>query len=103
MKPIEDNVGNKYFSVNLFITRAERDNNYSYTTFYSEKKYTGLSGTIAVSDKSENRSDTQLEGWIEIYSKNGDEYSHLYSSPILSRMTSPIAIPEANLKDSELF
>lgn len=87
---------------NLFVTRAEGDNGYGYATFYLGKKYTGLSGTIAVSDESENRSDIQLEGWIEIYSKNGDdEYCHLYSSPILSRITSPIDIPEVNLKNAD--
>lgn len=100
-KPIEDSVGNKYFSENIFITMAEGDSGYGYATFYLGQKFTGLSGTIAVSDKSENRSDTQLEGWIEIYSKNGDEYSHLYTSPILSRMVSPITIPEVSLQDSE--
>lgn len=100
-KPIEDSVGNKYSSGNLFVTRAEGDNGYGYATFYLGQKYTGLSGTIAVSDESENRNDIQLEGWIEIYSKNGNEYSHLYTSPILSRMTSPITIPEVNLKDTD--
>lgn len=100
-KLIEDTVGNKYLSENLFVTRAEGGDGYGYATFYLGEKYKGLSGTIAVSDESENRSDTQLEGWIEIYSKNGDEYSHLYSSPILSRMTSPIDIPEVNISDTD--
>ena len=99
-KPIEDSVGNRYSLSNLFITKAEGDSKYGYATFYLGKKYTALSGTIAVSDESENRSN-QMEGWIEIYSKNGDEYNQLYISPMLSRMTSPIAIPEVNLEDSE--
>lgn len=100
-KPAEDSVGNKYSAGNLYITRAEGDSRYGYATFYLGEKYTGMTGTIAVSDESENRSDVQLEGWIEIYVKNGDDYTQLYTSPLLSRTTSPINIPEINLSDSE--
>lgn len=98
---VEDSVGNKYPAGNVFLTRAEGEEGYGYATFYLGEKYTGLSGTIAVSDESENRDDIQLEGWIEIYAKTGEEYTHLYTSPMLSRMTNPIVIPEINLTDAE--
>lgn len=100
-EPVEDSVGNRYSTGNLFIVKAEGKSGYGYATFYLGKKYTHMSGSIAVSDESENRNDTQLEGWIEIYSKTEDEYTNLYTSPILSRMTSPITIPEIDLKDSD--
>ena len=100
-KPVEDTVGNRYSTGNLFITKAEGDTGYGYATFYLGEKYTGLVGTIAVSDESENRSDTQLEGWIEVYSKKGNDYSQLYVSPMLSRMTSPVSIPEIDLSGAE--
>lgn len=98
---VEDSVGNKYSTNNLFIIRAEGDSKYGYGTFYLDNKYTSMSGIIAVSDESSNREDTQLEGWIEIYSKNGDEYMQLYSSPLLSRMTSPITFNEINISNCE--
>lgn len=100
-KTLEDTVGNKYSSGNSFITYAEGESNYGYATFYLGKEYKSFTGTIAVSDESENRNDTQLEGWIEIYSKSGDEYNQLWTSPILSRMTSPVTIPEIKLTDAE--
>lgn len=100
-KPVEDTVGNRYSTGNLFVIEAEGDTGYGYATFYLGEKYTGLVGTIAVSDESENRNDIQLEGWIEVYSKKGDEYSQLYVSPMLSRMTSPISISEINLAGAE--
>lgn len=100
-KTLEDTVGNKYPSGNSFIAYGEGESNYGYATFYLGKEYKSFTGTIAVSDESENREDTQLEGWIEIYSKNGDEYNQLWVSPILSRMTSPVTIPEIKLTDAE--
>lgn len=100
-KPSKDTVGNKYTSGNVFITYAEGESGYGYSTFYLGEKYTSLSGTIAVSDESENRDDVQLEGWIEIYSKNGEDYTQLWASPMLSRMTSPIKIPEISISSSE--
>ena len=101
-KPIEDTVGNRYSTGNSFITYAEGDSKYGYATFFLDQKYTSLTGNIAVSDESENRSDIQLEGWIEIGTKNNnDEFNLLWSSPTLSRATSPIEIPEIDLSNSE--
>ena len=101
-KPLEDTVGNKYSTTNSFITYAEGKSSYGYATFYLGKKYTALNGIIAISDESENRSDTQLKGWIEIGTKSNDtEFNSLWSSSTLSRTTSQIEIPEINIKDSE--
>lgn len=100
-RPIEDTVGNKYSAGNSFITYAEGESNYGYATFYLGKKYTSLNGIVAVSDESENRSDTQLKGWIEIGTKIGDEFNPLWSSQTLSRMTSTEEIPELDLTDAE--
>lgn len=100
-QPLEDTIGNKYSTGNLFIISAEGDTKYGYATFYLGKQYTDLTGSISVSDESENRSDVQLEGWVEIYSKNGDDYTQLYQSPILSRVTSVIEIPTINVNDVE--
>lgn len=100
-EPVMDSVGNRYPIGNIFIARAEGDKKYGYATFYLGKKYEGLSGSIAVSDESENRSDTQLEGWVEIYSKQGEDYTQLYSSPVLSRTVSPIEVPDLSLSDAE--
>lgn len=97
----EDTVGNRYSTGNLFITYAEGEKNYGYATFYLGQKYTSLTGIIAVSDESENRSDTQLKGWIEIGTKDGDKFNQLWTSPILSRATSQIEIPETDLSESE--
>lgn len=100
-KPLIDTVGNKY-SENSFITYAEGDSKYGYATFYLGKKYTSLNGIIAVSDESENRDDIQLKGWIEIGTKGNDtDFNSLWSSPILSRTTSQIEIPEINIQNSE--
>lgn len=100
-RPIEDTVGNKYSAGNTYITYAEGESNYGYATFYLGKKYTSLNGIVAVSDESENRSDTQLKGWIEIGTKIGDEFNPLWSSQTLSRMTSTEEIPELDLRDAE--
>ena len=100
-RPLEDTVGNRYSTGNLFTIRAEGDTGYGYATFYLGGKYTGLTGTIAVSDESENRSDVQLKGWVEIYSKTGDEYTLLYTSPVLSRMMGPVTSPEIGLEGAE--
>lgn len=99
--PVEDTVGNRYSTGNLFITYAEGKSDYGYGTFYLGKKYSSLSGIIAVSDESENRSDVQLEGWIEIGKMSNEEYTPLWISPMLSRMTSTIEIPRIDLTDSE--
>ena len=100
-KAVEDSVGNRYTLGNIFSTRAEGDTGYGYATFYLGQKYSELTGVIAVSDESENRADVQLEGWIEIYSKKGDKYQNLYTSPILSRAISPVDVPEIDLGDAE--
>ena len=100
-EPVYDTVGNKYSTGNLFIIHAEGESNYGYGTFFLDKKYTMLSGIIAVSDESENRSDVQLEGWIEIGVKNGDKYTPLWVSETFSRMTSQIEIPEVDISASE--
>ena len=100
-KAVEDSIGNRYTLGNIFSTRAEGDTGYGYATFYLGQKYSGLTGVIAVSDESENRADVQLEGWIEIYSKKGDKYQNLYTSPILSRAISPVDVPEIDLSDAE--
>lgn len=89
---VEDSVGNNYCSDDVYIIAAENGDNYGYATFYLNKQYTELDGTIAISDNSLNFGDNQLKGYLYIYAKNGDEYIRLYSSPLLSRMTSPINI-----------
>lgn len=100
-KAVEDTVGNKYAAGNSFITYAEGESNYGYATFYLGEKYTSLTGIIAVSDESENRSDTQLKGWIEVGIKNGDEFNSLWSSQTLSRATSTVEIPELDIANVE--
>lgn len=100
-KPIEDTVGNRYSAGNSFITYAEGESNYGYATFYLGGEYTSLNGIVAVSDESENRSDTQLKGWVEIGTKNGDNFNPLWSSQTLSRMTSTEEIPELDITDAE--
>lgn len=97
-KSLVDTVGNSYPSGNLFTTYAEGDSKYGYASFYLGKKYSGLAGTIAVSDESE---DVGLEGWIEIYSKTGEDYTRLYQSPTINRMSTPIALPELNLSNAD--
>lgn len=97
-KSLVDTVGNSYPSGNLFTTRARGDSEYGYASFYLGKKYTGITGIIAVSDESE---DSGLEGWIEIYSVTNEEYSMLYKSPLLSRMSIPIELPELNLSGAD--
>lgn len=99
--PVEDTIGNRYSTGNLFITYAEGKSDYGYGTFYLGKKYSSLSGSIAVSDESENRSDVQLEGWIEIVKISNEEYTTVWTSPMLSRMISTVDIPEVDLTDSE--
>lgn len=100
---VVDTVNNRYSAGNSFIIYSEGDSNYGYATFYLGKKYTSLNGIIAVSDESENRSDTQLKGWIEIGIRNSDTdvFNSLWSSATLSRATSAIEIPEINITDSE--
>ncbi|MCI8347497.1 MAG: hypothetical protein HFJ12_06105 [Bacilli bacterium] len=100
-RPIEDTVGNKYSAGNSFITYAKGKSSYGYATFYLGKKYTSLNGIVAVSDESENSSDEQLKGWIEIGTKNGDGFNPLWSSQTLSRITIPEEIPELDLSDTE--
>lgn len=101
-RPLEDTVGNKYSSANTFVIYAEGYSDYGYATFYLGKKYTSLNGIIAVSDESENRSDTQLEGWVEIGVKSDKgEFNPLWTSPVLSRITSQINISEVDISDSE--
>lgn len=101
-KSLTDTVGNKYSSGDSYVIYAEGETDYGYATFYVGNKYTSLGGTIAVSDESEDRSDTQLQGWVEIGIKNDDDdFYSLWSSDMLSRTTSPIEIPELNIGDSE--
>lgn len=100
-RAVEDSVGNKYSPGNNFIVHAEGDSGYGYATFYLGGKYTGFTGTIAVSDESEDLDSSNLEGRIEVYTKNGEDYTHLYSSPNLNRTLSPIQIPELNLNNAE--
>lgn len=103
-KPLTDTVGNRYPTGNSFTIYAEGNTNYGYGTFYLGKKYTSLNGIIAVSDESEDRDDIQFEGWIEIGVKNNnDDFNSLWTSPMLSRVTTQIKIPELNIKDSEWF
>lgn len=97
-KSLVDTVGNSYPSGNLFTAYAEGESKYGYASFYLGGKYTGLTGTIAVSDESE---DVGLEGWIEIYSIIGEDYTRLYQSPTLNRMTAPIELPEINLSHAD--
>lgn len=100
-KPIEDTVGNKYSAENTFITYADGESNYGYATFYLGEKYTLLNDIVAVSDESENRSDVQLEGWIEIGTKNGEEFNSIWSSKTLSRTTSTIEVPDLDISNAE--
>lgn len=98
---VEDTVGNRYTSSNLYLTSAEGKDGYGYGSFYLGKKYSTISGLIAVSDESENREDVQLEGWIGIYIQNNDEYTQVYSSNTLSRMSSPISFSEIDISNAD--
>lgn len=97
-KSLVDTVGNSYPSGNLFTTYAEGDSNYGYASFYLGKKYSGITGTIAVSDESE---DVGLEGWVEIYTITGEDYTRLYQSPMLNRMSTPISLPDLNISNAD--
>lgn len=97
-RSIEDTIGNKHKSGNLFEICAE-DNEYGYASFYLGGKYKKISGNISISDESEtdNGLNKQLESYIEIYTKNGESYDLLYTSPILNRVSSPIELSSLNL------
>lgn len=88
----KDSVGNIYSIDNFYIMKADGVNNYGYATFYLNNQYTELTGTIAVSDRSENMGNNQMEGYIEMYTKVNDKYKKIYTSPTLSRMFSPLEI-----------
>lgn len=94
-----DTVGNSYPSGNTFTVYAE-GSRYGYASFYVGEKYTGLTGVIAVSNDSR---DVGLEGRVEIYSKKDDDYTLLYQSPSLNRMTVPIVLPELNFSSADLI
>lgn len=100
-KAVENTIGNRYDDNNLFLIRAEGKDSYGFGTFYLGGKYSSLSGSIAISDETETFEDAQLDGWVEIYSKNGDNYEKLYTSPILNRTTSIIEIPELNINNCD--
>lgn len=94
-RSIEDTVGNNHQSGNLFeISAHDGDEMYGYATLYLGEKYASISGIIAVSNESEN---AELDGHIEIYSKNENNYNLLYKSPIVKRASSPINLSDLNM------
>lgn len=101
-RSLEDTIGNTYESGNLFEMCAE-DNEYGYASFYLGGKYKKITGNIAISDESDNENELnkQLESYIEIYSKNGENYNLLYTSPILNKISSPINLSTLNLDLSD--
>lgn len=98
---LEDTVGNKYLAGNLFLLKAEGKATYGNGNFYLGDKYNYFSGIIAVSDQSENRSDSDLAGRIEIYINNGEQEILIYESPILTRKSSQIIIEDLNIAGAD--
>ena len=98
--PRTDTTGNRY-SGNVYIISAEGKEGYGSATYYADKKHRLLSGTIAVSDDSENRADSSLSGYIEILTKNGDDYKSVYVSPSLTRTTAPIKLSDIPIGHAE--
>lgn len=92
-----DTVGNSYSPGNLFTISAYYDR-YGYASYYLGKQYNSLSGTIAVADIS---SDDGYSGWLEIYSVIGDNYTQVYKSPVLERMTEPISLEGISISGAE--
>lgn len=96
-KSYVDTVGNSYSPGNLFTASAYYER-YGFASFYLGKKYTSLSGTLAVADIS---ADKGYSGWLEIYSVVGDNYTQIYKSPTLDRMTEPISLAGINVSGAE--
>lgn len=97
----EDTVGNKYTSNNLFTIHAQGVDGYGYATYYTGRKYSKLSGVVAVSDESEVRDDVSLKGWVGVYIKKGDEYELVDSTNELSRETSTVGFDNIDISEAE--
>lgn len=101
-KTVEDTVGNKYPSGNVFIISAEGEGGYGSGLFYTGSKYQYLSGIIAVSDESTKSDRIMLEGHIEILTKNKDgKVRQVYESETLSRAISQIPLNDLDIENSE--
>lgn len=98
---VNDTVGNYYSSGNGFILKAEGSEGYGYGTFYLGGNYNSMSICAAVSDKSENRADNNLSGWLGIYRKNGEDYILLKRIDNITRIMSPVEINDLDLSDAE--
>lgn len=99
-RPATDTTGHIYQTGNLFLLSAY-GNEYGYASFYLGKKYNQFSGTIAISNTTVNL--IEIDGWIEIYTKNGDTYTRLYSTETLNRISEPIQLPELNVSDADFL
>lgn len=97
-----DTVGNSYFG-NVGVIYAKGNDGYGYATYYLGGNYRYLSLTIAVSDESEERTDSDLNGRIEIYAKTGDKREIIYESPTLTRVLKPIAIEDLKVNDCDFL
>lgn len=97
-----DTVGNSYYN-NVGTIYAEGKEGYGAATYYLGGSYRYLSLTIAVSNESEDRTDTDLNGRIEIYTKNGDEYIPIFESPSLTRAFKPIDIEDLDIGNCEFI
>lgn len=96
-----DTIGNIYSSNNGFILKAEGEHNYGYSTFYLGGKYKSFSTTISVSDESENRSDSDLSGWIGIYKKDDEGYSLIKRVDNITRLMTPVVIEDIDVSGIE--
>lgn len=97
---VSDSVGNSYSS-GVGVIYAEGKEGYGTATYYTGKNYKYFSAQISVSDESEIRDDSNLCGWIEIYTKNGDEYTKIWESVMLDRLTIPQKINDLKIDNAE--
>lgn len=97
-----DTVGNSYYG-NVGTIYADGASGYGVATYYLGEKYKYLALTIAVSNESEDRTDSDLSGRIEIYAKKGNDYISLYESPSLTRAIEPILIEDLDVKNCEFL
>lgn len=97
-----DTIGNSYYN-NVGTIYAEGKGGYGAATYYVGGIYRYLALTIAVSNESEDRTDSDLSGRIEIYTKNGDEYIPIYESSSLTRALKPIEIEDLDIGNCEFI
>ncbi len=82
-RSIDDTVGNKYGSNNLYTLNAYDSDCYGYLELYTGKQAKKISGTIAIADGSDD-----MKGEIEIYADD----TLIYSSGVVGRTTVPFDV-----------